>query len=68
MYRGKRADRYLGPPRAVVVPTGHWKQYDAEEIKRRGVGEDHYKHPSLILDEAFAKRFPVVAEYELATR
>lgn len=62
MYQGKRADNYLGPPRLVKIPTGSWQQFDQSEVKRRGVGEDHYKHPCLVLDEAFLGRFEQLDE------
>ncbi|QDU59667.1 GH3 auxin-responsive promoter [Planctomycetes bacterium Pan216] len=62
MYQGKRADRYLGPPRLVVIPQGSWREYDQAEIKRRGVGEDHYKHPCLLLDSSILDRFPIIEE------
>jgi len=62
MYAGKRSDGYLGPPRLVCIPEGSWKAYDQAEIARRGVGEDHYKHPSLVMDEGFLGRFPKLSE------
>ncbi|MGL4465036.1 MAG: hypothetical protein ACRC1K_23020, partial [Planctomycetia bacterium] len=62
MYQGKRSDAYLGPWRLRTIPTGSWTQYDQSEIRRRGVGEDHYKHPCLVLDPAFQDRFRVVEE------
>jgi hypothetical protein len=62
MYAGKRADGYIGPPRLVCIPEGSWRAYDQAEIARRGVGEDHYKHPSLVLDEKFLERFERVGE------
>jgi hypothetical protein len=52
MYQGKRADLYVGPPRLVRIPRGSWAAFDAEQIKKRGVSEDHYKHPCLLLDDA----------------
>ena len=67
MYQGKRIDRYLAPPRLIAVPRGTWAAYDRSEIQRRGVGEDHYKHPSLVLDPEFATRFPVRGEIKLPT-
>ena len=57
MYQGKRSDRYLAPPRLMKLPPGAWPAFDRAEVLRRGVGEDHYKHPSLILDPAFPARF-----------
>jgi len=62
MYAGKRSDGYLGPPRLVCIPEGSWKAYDQAEIARRGVGEDHYKHPSLVMDEGFLERFERMGE------
>lgn len=57
MYAGKRSDHYLDPPRVRLVPKGSFARYDQAEIARRGVGEDHYKHPCLVLDESFKDRF-----------
>lgn len=62
MYDGKRADSYLAPPRLVRVPSGSLARYDQQEVARRGVGEDHYKHPCLVLDQAFLDQFPKVEE------
>ena len=62
MYRGKREDLYLGPPHLIRIPRGSWGEYDQSEITRRGVGEDHYKHPCLVLDASFLQRFRVVEE------
>ncbi len=59
-YLAKRGDRYLGPPVLVRIPTGSWAAYGAAEVKRRGVSDDHYKHPCLVLDESFLARFPVL--------
>jgi hypothetical protein len=66
MYAGKRSDGYLGPPRLVCIPEGAWKEFDQSEIARRGVGEDHYKHPSLVLDSSFLDRFPKLGEIQIA--
>lgn len=57
MYQGKRADGYLGPPRLLRISPGSFAEYDRAEIKRRNVGEDHYKHPCLVLDAEFLDRF-----------
>lgn len=62
MYQGKRDDDYIGPPRLVRIPRGSWAEYDQGEVKRRGVGEDHYKHPCLVLESSFLDRFRVVEE------
>jgi hypothetical protein len=66
MYAGKRTDGYLGPPRLVCIPEGSWKEFDQSEIARRGVGEDHYKHPSLVLDSSFLDRFQKLGEIWLS--
>lgn len=58
MYQGKRDDGYLGPPRLVRVAKGSFAEYDRAEIARRNVGEDHYKHPCLVLDQDFIDRLP----------
>jgi hypothetical protein len=60
MYQTKRDDRYLGAPRLVKVPAGTWGAYAQAEVARRRVGDDHYKHPYLVLDEAFLARFPTL--------
>ena len=60
MYQTKRDDRYLGAPVLVRIPKGSWAAYGAAEVKRRGVGDDHYKHPCLVLDESFLTQFPTV--------
>ena len=57
MYQTKRADGYLDPCRISRVPIGTWDRYRKEELARRGVGEDQYKHPSLILDASVIGRF-----------
>ncbi|MFO0945859.1 MAG: GH3 auxin-responsive promoter family protein [Planctomycetota bacterium] len=62
MYQGKRADMYLGPLHLIKIPNGSWAKYDAAEVRRRNVGEDHYKHPCLVLDAAFLDTFPVIEE------
>lgn len=62
MYLGKRSDLYVGPLRLLRIPQGSWTQYDQSEIKRRAVGEDHYKHPCLILDPAIIQRFQILDE------
>jgi hypothetical protein len=62
MYQGKRSDLYIGPPRLVRVPRGTWAKYDAEQIRKRGVSEDHYKHPCLVLDEGVLRELPAIAE------
>lgn len=64
MYEGKRSDLYLGPFRLVVIPDGSWAEYDRSEIARRGVGEDHYKHPCLVLDASFLDQFEKLAEIQ----
>lgn len=62
MYQGKRADQYLGSPRLIRIPSGSLARFDQEEIRRRGVGEDHYKHPCLVLDPHFLDRFQRLEE------
>lgn len=62
MYQGKRADLYLGPLHLLKIPKGSWAAYDQSEVTRRNVGEDHYKHPCLVLDAAFVDRFKVLEE------
>ena len=62
MYQGKRDDRYLGPLHLARIPRGSFSEYDQQEIKRRGVGEDHYKHPCLVLDQDFIEKFSVIEE------
>jgi hypothetical protein len=66
MYQGKRADLYVGPPRLVRVPRGTWGTFDAEQIKSRGVSEDHYKHPCLLLDDAPIRSIPRMEEVTLS--
>jgi hypothetical protein len=60
MYRTKRDDQYLGSLAMVRIPKGSWAAYAATEVQRRGVSDDHYKHPCLVLDEAFLTRFPTI--------
>jgi hypothetical protein len=67
MYQGKRADLYVGPPRLVRVPTGTWSAFDAAQIHKRGVSEDHYKHPCLVLDEALLAEIPRLEEVTIAS-
>ena len=62
MYEGKRADLYLDPPRLMRIPAGAFGEYDRAEIARRGSAEDHYKHPCLVLDAAFLRRFEMLEE------
>lgn len=62
MYQGKRSDLYVGPPRLVRVPRGTWAKYDAEQIRKRGVSEDHYKHPCLALDASLLEELPAAEE------
>lgn len=66
MYQGKRSDGYIGPPRLVRIQTGAWTRFDQAEIARRGVGEDHYKHPCLVLDSAILEQIPIADEYSAA--
>jgi hypothetical protein len=62
MYQGKRADGYLGPLRLLRIPTGAWAQFDQAEIARRGVSEDHYKHPCLADGPALLRRLSIIDE------
>lgn len=65
MYQGKRADLYLGPPRLLRVPAGAWSKFDAAQIARRGISEDQYKHPCLVLDADLLRETRIVEEIEL---
>lgn len=65
MYQGKRADLYVGPPRLLRVATGTWAKYDAAQVASRGVSEDHYKHPCLVLDEGILNELEILEEVEV---
>jgi hypothetical protein len=66
MYQGKRSDLYVGPPRLVRIPSGTWARFDAEQVKTRGVSEDHYKHPCLLLDDQLLAAIPRVEEITIS--
>jgi hypothetical protein len=59
-YEAKRTSGRLGPPRAHVVPTGFWTQWDRDRIAKTGGSPEQYKHPCLIGDVAFRQSVPVV--------
>jgi hypothetical protein len=56
-YKVRRDDGYLSPPQLVTIKRGSWVRYNRQEIQQRGVGDDHYKHPYLVLDPSFIDRF-----------
>jgi len=59
-YEAKRTSGRLGPPRAHIVPTGFWAQWDRERIAKTGGSPEQYKHPCLIGDISFRLSVPVV--------
>ena len=67
LYSARRREQVLGPPRLVRIPTGAWGRHVQAEIERRGTGEAHYKHPSLVQDVTWLERFEAVDRVELPT-
>jgi hypothetical protein len=57
LYRARRRDNVLGAPIMLRIQPGSWREYIDSEIDSRGTGEAQYKHPGLVKDAAFLKRF-----------
>jgi len=57
MYAGKRSDRYVGAPRLLRLAPGTWSEFTHAQAQRRGTGDSQYKHPALVPDPEFLKRF-----------
>jgi hypothetical protein len=56
-YKVRRDDGYLAPPRLVRTADNSWAKCTRAEVARRGVSDDQYKHPYLVLDSSFLDRF-----------
>lgn len=61
-YESKRASLRLGPMRLKVLPSGAWREWDANRLARTGGTMEQYKHPCLIPDPEFYKSLPGVEE------
>jgi hypothetical protein len=57
LWRARRKEGVIGPPRLVRLPAGSWEQFIRAETERRGTGDYQYKHPGLVSDEAVLNRF-----------
>ncbi|MBI5758303.1 MAG: GH3 auxin-responsive promoter family protein [Planctomycetales bacterium] len=60
LYRARRREGVLGPPRLVRIPQGAWGDFVQAEVDRRGTGDVQYKHPGLVQDASWLQRFTPV--------
>jgi hypothetical protein len=60
LYRARRREGVLGPPRLVRIPKGAWGDFVQAEVDRRGTGDVQYKHPGLVQDASWLQRFTLV--------
>jgi len=68
MYNHQRSDEFLAHAELICIPEGSWNQYRESEVSRRGIGDDHFKHPYLIKDESILSRFAVVDHVSLQSQ
>ena len=48
MYRGKRGDSSIGPPRLLRLSRGSWSRHVELAGRQRGTGDTQHKHPVLL--------------------
>ena len=51
LWRARRKEGVIGPPRLLRLPPGTWEAYMRAEAQRRRTGDFQFKHPGLIQDE-----------------
>ncbi|RLS59161.1 MAG: GH3 auxin-responsive promoter [Planctomycetota bacterium] len=66
LWRARRREGVLGPPRLHRLPEGAWDQYIQGEVRRRGTGDFQYKHPGLVRNEDWVAHFRPLDTISLA--
>ncbi len=56
-YNAKRLSGRLGEARVESLPEGTWTDWDRERLRAQGSAPEQYKHPYLITDLDFSKRW-----------
>ena len=60
LWRARRREGVIGPPRLLRLPPQSWETYMKSETQRRGTGDFQFKHPGLIQDETWIDYFGLV--------
>ena len=59
LWRARRREGVLQSPHLTRLAPGEWDQCMQREVKRRGTGDYQYKHPCLVMDEAWLEQFRI---------
>ncbi len=65
LYSARRREGVLGAPRLMRIPQGAWGTYIQAESDERGTGDVHYKHPGLVADSNWIRRFEEIDTVQL---
>ena len=57
LWRARRREGVIGPPRLLRLPPQTWEAYMKSETQRRGTGDYQFKHPGLVQDESWIDYF-----------
>jgi len=60
LWRARRREGVLAPPRLLRLPAHSWDEYIQRELLRRGTGDYQYKHPGLVQDQNWLQNFSPV--------
>jgi hypothetical protein len=60
LWRARRKEGVLAPPRLLRLPSSAWDEYVRQELSRRGTGDYQYKHPGLVKDQSWLANFSPV--------
>ena len=60
LWRARRREGVIGPPRLLRLPPQTWEEYMKSETQRRGTGDYQFKHPGLVQDESWIDYFPLI--------
>lgn len=59
LWRARRREGVLQSPHLTRLAPGEWDRCMQREVKRRGTGDYQYKHPCLVMDEAWLEQFHI---------
>lgn len=65
LYSARRREKVLGPMRLWRLPNGAWRSFIQAEVERRGTGDIHYKHPTLVQDANWLEQFQPIDRVQL---
>lgn len=60
LWRARRKEGVLRPPRLHRLPEGAWAECIQKEVDRRGTGDYQYKHPGIVQEQSWLRQFEFV--------